>query len=1258
MKNYIKLICLSALIIFSNRLAEANRIRSESSTQFTSQERNAQNTQHTNSDSLPSGVTKEWLNSLTDETGKKIIHPEAEGDAMQERFFTGFASSDQFGNSISSAGDVNGDGFDDIIIGAPLNDAGGTNAGRAYIFFGGNLINSGVDVILTGLTAGDQFGISVSTSGDVNGDGYSDVIVGANFNDAGGSNAGRAYVYFGGSSMNNAADIILTGAAASDLFGTSVSAGGDMNGDGYSDVIVGASFNDAGGSNAGRAYIYYGANSPDNTADVILTGAAASDQFGNSVSSSGDLNGDGFSDVIVGAYLNDAGGTDAGRAYIFFGGSSPDNSADVMLTGATTNDQFGISVSAAGDVNGDGYSDVISGAFLNSAGGSNAGRAYVYFGGNVMDSTADVIFTGETAGDAFGWKVSAAGDMNGDGYSDVISAADLNDAGGLNAGRVYIYFNSMTGTDIADEFFTGAAANDFFGYSVSAAGDMNGDGFNDIIVGAPYNNAGGSAAGRTYIYFGGVILNNTADVILTGKVSSELFGYSVSAAGDVNSDGYSDVIISGVGNNALGIYTGRAYVFFGGSIVDTVADVIMTGAASGDQFGYSVSSAGDVNSDGYSDVIIGANLNDSAGLSSGRAYVYLGGSTMNNVADVTITGAAAGDQLGRSVSSAGDINGDGYSDVIVGEWLNDAGGSNAGQAQIFFGGISMNNAADVTYTGATAGDQFGQSVSSAGDVNGDGYSDVIIGAPNNDAGGSNAGRSYIYYGGIIPDAVPDVTLTGTMAGDNFGFAVNTAEDVNGDGYDDVIVGTPYDITGGNDAGRVYVYFGGLNADTGADVIMSGADPNDLFGYSVSPAGDMNGDGYSDIIAGAIGNDAGGSSAGRAYLYMSSAPPVKPIFNTLKDVPNDQGGQVYLKWARSGYDVRGINKIISYSVLRSFPPVNGNFSWQTVSEINAEQIQSYSFTDHTPVDSASNNSGTFFYRIKAKTSNISEYWYSGILSGRSIDNIAPLMVSPFTAAPAVNNVLLQWNRNSSPDLLNYVLYRSTSQSIDPETEPVFATTTDSAFLDTAPLSGVYYYFIIAQDIHNNKSPVAVAESPNITLNMTMFIEGFYNSVSNLQISDTIKVYLRSIFSPFAKVDSAEAVVYSNGSASLLFGNAPTGQYYIVITHRNSIETWSKPGGESLVIGASAIYNFSNASSQSFGNNIKQVDTSPVRFAAYSGDVNQDGFINLTDIISTYNDAAVFVTGYNVTDLNGDNISDLTDVIIANNNSNSLVSRIRP
>jgi len=1234
------------------------------------------------SDSLPPGVTKDWLNSLTDENGNRIIPDNQTGrnpddpeiDAVQRKVFNGLAAGGIFGYSVGTAGDVNGDGYDDIIVGAYGYNS---STGRVYIYYGGVNMNTLADVILTGEATNSNFGSSVSTAGDVNGDGYSDVIVGA---DGYASNTGRAYIFFGGSSMNNTVDVTMTGEAINNYFGVSVSAAGDVNGDGYSDVIAGA---DGYASSTGRAYIFFGGSSMNNAADVTMTGELTKNSFGYSVSRAGDVNGDGYSDVIAGA-----GGyaSNTGRAYIFFGGSSMNNTADVTMTGELTSNYFGISV-ASGDVNGDGYSDVIVGA---SGYASNTGRAYIYFGGSSMNNTADVTMTGETTTSVFGRSVSAAGDVNGDGYSDVIAGADgyasntgrayiffgessmnntadvtltgestvnyfgasvsVGDVNGdgysdvivgasgynSNTGRVYLYDYFMKNEIIPDVTMTGEATGNYFGNSVSTAGDVNGDGYADVIVGA---NAYSSSTGRAYIYFGGATMNNVADVTMTGEGINNYFATSVSTAGDVNGDGYSDVI---VGAHGYFSSTGRAYIYFGGTSMNNIADVTMTGEAINNIFGVSVSTAGDVNGDGYADVIVGAYVYSSF---TGRAYIYFGGSAMNNIADVTMTGEAVNNYFGASVSTAGDVNGDGYADVIVGA---EGYASNTGRAYIFFGGSAMNNVADVTMTGQATSNYFGFSVSTAGDVNGDGYADVIVGAYGYS---SYTGRAYIFFGGLSMNNVADVTMTGEATGNSFG-AVSTAGDVNGDGYADIIVGaSEYSSY----TGRAYIYFGGSAMNNIADVTMTGEAINNSFGFSVSTAGDVNGDGYADVIVGAYGYS---SITGRSYIYLGSAISVKPILLYVKDVPNDQGGKLNLKWARSSNDVIGNNTITDYLVYRSYPPNGGGFSWELKSTVPATKRSFYTFTDNTPFDSSSGSSGNLFYQIMAKTSDPSQFWLSGILSGRSIDNIAPLLVSPFTAAGISNYVSLNWKRSTAPDLLNYIIYRSVNPTIDPDTEPVFATTTDSTYLDTSPLSGTYYYFIVAQDIHNNKSPVAVAESPNITLNLTMFIEGFYNAGSNSQVSDTITVELRKSISPFAIVDVAKAVVTSSGNALLKFGDAPSGQYYIVVKHRNSIETWSKSGGETFTVSGTVNYNLSTTSSQAFGNNIISVDASPVRFAVYSGDVNQDGSVDVSDVIDISNDAANFVSGYVVTDVTGDDFVDSSDLLLTFNNSTNFVSVITP
>ena len=1065
------------------------------------------------------------LGAVAREFYEQKIAPSGKGSklapqAMNRKFFTGQAAGDNFGYSIASAGDVNGDGYSDIIIGALNNDAGGSNAGRAYIFFGGPAMSTTPDVILTGEASMDLFGTSVAGAGDFNGDGYDDVIVGAYQH--GGSHQGRAYIYLGGPKMNNVADVVMTGSNANDYFGISVARAGDVNGDGYSDVIVGA-YNYSSGT--GIAYIFYGGTGLDNHADVVLTGEAAGNYFGFSVAGAGDVNGDGYSDVIVGAFQNGRGGSNAGSAYIYFGGASMDNSADLILSGTAAEDNFGISVGGAGDVNDDGYSDVIVGAPNNDVGGSDAGiayiffggynmqpyagisftgvsagdhfgrsvagagdvngdgycdvivgapdnqsngagagRAYIYFGGAAMDNIADAVLTGDAAGDALGISVACAGDVNGDGYGDVIVGAHLNDAGGTNAGRVYLYLNSLSGSDIADEFFTGYAAGDELGYSVANAGDVNGDGYPDVIVGAPQYNSG---QGRAYIFFGGPGMNNTADVVLTGATSHIYFGTSVASAGDVNGDGYSDVIVGAPSSGG----SGQAIIFFGGASMDNTPDVTLSGEAASNDFGHSVAGAGDVNGDGYSDVIVGALYNSANGSHAGRAYIFLGGPGMDNTADLILTGKAAGDEFGGSVAGAGDVNGDGYSDVIVGAIGSDVGGSAAGQAYIFFGGASMDTTADVVFTGEAAGDFFGNAVACAGDVNGDGYSDVIVGAYYSDANGVESGRAYVFFGGAVMDNMADVALTGEAPGDHFGTSVACAGDVNGDGYSDVVVGARDNDAGGVDAGRAYILFGGPGMDNTADIILTGEAPNNAFGISVACAGDVNGDGCSDVIVGAHGNGAGGTNAGRAYLYLSTPPPVKPRIAAVRDVPNDQGGQVTVNWIHSGYDARGIAKITEYVVQRSLPPGTSGFAWQNVATMTATQEPRYSYIASTPSDSITSSSGTVYFHVVARTSNSLESWKSNILAGHSVDNLAPLSPAGAQLLPLVDGpIKIHWNPDKTdPDVGHFSVYRSTSSGFLLNDGTRLKTTIDTTVTDsTTEIGQQYYYKVTTVDIHGNES----------------------------------------------------------------------------------------------------------------------------------------------------------------------------------------------
>lgn len=720
----------------------------------------------------------------------------------------------EFGETVANAGDVNNDGYDDVIVGAGINGNG--DRSRAYIFYGGQNLDETPDVIMTWEGTTLNANISVSSAGDVNNDGYDDVVAVRSRNV---EEIGQADIFFGGENMDNIADVTITKQTIN--FGCSVSLAGDVNNDGYDDIIIGAK----GYSGKGNAYIYYGGLNMDNIEDIILSGENFGDNFGHSVANAGDVNGDGFDDVVVGAIDNS---DDTGRAYIFYGDTDMDITADVIMSGEESGNFFGWSVSFAGDVNNDGFDDVIIGAnkYLSST-----GRAYIFCGGANMDNIADVTITGNATSEQLGRSISGAGDINNDGYDDVI-------VGAIDYSNVYYGGLSMDNTP--DAILTG---NSNFGYSVSSGGDINNDGYNDLIVGA--SGYYSDNRGHTYIYYGNTLISDTPNVTLTGESTYNHFGYSVSSAGDVNNDGYDDAI---VGAFSYSNYTGRAYIYLGGSSPDNIADIILTGEGNRGKFGWSVSSAGDVNNDGYDDVIVGA-------IDNSNAYIYYGGSSMDNSVDVIMTGENGYDYFGCSVSSAGDVNNDGYDDVVVGAYFYS---NRTGRAYVYLGGGNMDNNVDVIMTGESSYDYFGRSVSSAGDVNNDGFDDIIIGAEQSYS--NSTGLSYIYYGGTSLDNIADIIINGEEPGSKFGGSVSSAGDINNDGYDDVIIGASGYL---DHTGRAYVYYGAANMDATADVIITGEEVGSNIGMSVSSAGDMNNDGYDDVI---IGGGYFLSNPGYAYLY--------------------------------------------------------------------------------------------------------------------------------------------------------------------------------------------------------------------------------------------------------------------------------------------------------------------------------------------------------------------------------------------------------
>ncbi|MDP1968555.1 MAG: FG-GAP-like repeat-containing protein [Burkholderiaceae bacterium] len=827
-------------------------------------------------------------------------------------------TNDKSGTSVSWAADINNDGYEDLLIGAP------NGAGRAYVVAGSSSLG-GAPVSLSTMASGtggwvfnggcsnEKLGSLVSNIGDINGDGLIDQLLTApGFN----SNRGRAYVVFGStangpvtfaaSGISGASGFMINGASTGNQFGTIAASVGDVNGDGYDDMILA-------GAGATMGYMIFGKASPTT---IDATSLSTGESWGTSLgtfgfaSSAGDLNGDGYMDLMLSVPNATIGAkTGAGRVYVTLGRSSYSTTGTVDTSPAgiafhvdgNTNDGIGKYMAAVGDINGDGFDDI---AIDGST--ASASRTYILFGGlSVAElsvrATSDLaagiggfVITGNCTGETStaGLTLSSAGDINGDGLADMLIGAPLGDPSSrTNAGKVYVVFGktdtaAINLSAVAQGFggfvINGVSSTMPIGSSVSAAGDLNGDGLDDLVLGSGTGNL-------SYVIFGSTSSSNYATAIsqlgtaladtLTGDASGQTL---VGGAGNdiLTGNGGADVLYGGAGDDNFVITADNLLQFYasGGARVD---GGMGTDTVQLDGQNITVSISQNQNKRPFSDI----ECIDLTG--SGDNTLVVDAISLRALATQTntlyVTGDA-GDQVrlrGNWSASASTLPG--YTKYTNGKAVLEVNTSAVTVVQ------PLDIAQIIAGTGGFRVNLNTTTIGAPRDVNNDGYDDLMLAS-------YVASRAHVVHGGISitpPSSAQILAGTGgfvlqgvTSPNENMGTVVSGLGDVNGDGYQDFIVAGVTSLTS---AGKAYVVFGKSGTGSALDLtnlgsggfLLTGTGSENL-GFAASDAGDLNGDGYADIVISAPGADISATNSGSTYVVFGKSTSTAVNFTEVRE----------------------------------------------------------------------------------------------------------------------------------------------------------------------------------------------------------------------------------------------------------------------------------------------------------------------------------------------------------------------------------------
>jgi len=780
---------------------------------------------------------------------------------------------------------VDGDGYDDILVGAP------SGAGAAYLHLGSP---TGPEPApswqAAGPQAGSEFGGAVAGAGDVDGDGYADVLVGAPGYTAVAGEEGAVYLHLGSATgLHSTAAWTVTGGQEGLRLGEVLAAAGDLDGDGYGDVALGLpAWSDA-VTLGGRVEVYFGGVAgPVGPPGWTLDGATEQARLGFDVAGAGDVDGDGYADLAVGVPSSEL---EPGEVQLFLGGpTGPAGSPDWTWTGDAAGQGWGSVVAPAGDMTGDGLADVVVGrpGELRRFDGDPSG----------LSASWSPLGWPEVLADAERWDHVAAGDLDGDGRTDLLSGGPASESG---AGDVQVLLGGHPLPATAAALGSQPAAG--LGTAV-AAPDVDGDGRADLLtteVGAD------GSPGVVYVFGGlGALPALEPDWLVEGGASGAELGSDVANVGDVNGDGLEDLA---VGADELGS-SGTVHVFHGSAGgLGTAPDWTGQGTTPGSRFGGEVSSAGDVDADGFADLLVGARYTqDASGTSVGAAFLYLGSASGLSAAPAwQVQGTSQNERMGAGVAAAGDTNGDGLADVLVGAAGYTNGEDAEGACFLHRGeGGALSPAPSWTIE-SDEDHAWMDGVAPGGDLDDDGYADVVCAAPRFSLGSGPlpglTGRVWLAPGGPGGPTGVSWTLTGTMDGDTVGLRLEASADLDGDGRADLLLGPlPDDVL------RLGVFFGAsVGLPSAPDEILELVF-EDYFPRAIAP-GDLDGDGFVDLVAGHnLWDDPAGDSTqnlGRVGVLLGTPAGLEPDDEWTPQGPVPQtelGGSVAVgDWNGDGYD---------------------------------------------------------------------------------------------------------------------------------------------------------------------------------------------------------------------------------------------------------------------------------------------------------------------------------------------------------------------